>query len=152
MLILSNRQILLLMMLCYIIYACTKVEYVMKDFIGVYYYEHMYKEYNILDYLILNSDSTYIHVYIYNNDTIRHIGKWYFSGADQYEDFHFYDWEWFNKEHCFPEECWETYSPFDYSPYSIRFHPDANEVLYRVDSVEAASIGIKEDSIVWKIE
>ncbi len=132
--------------------ACTKVDYVMKDFVGVYHYKHMYKEYHILDYLILNNDSTYLHVYINNNDTIRHISKWSFSRVGQYETLQFYNWEWFEKEHCFSEEHWEIYSPFEYSPYSLRFHPDVDEVLFRIDSIEAADIGIKEDSVVWEIE
>ncbi len=129
----------------------------MKDFVGIYYYKRLYDDYSIIDYLILKNDSTYRHVYVNGEDTIMYESKWKFFKSDKnHWSFEFYSWLWMEKESSIPwhESGKEAYRipPFYYTPYVIGFNPDDDEHFWRIDSVDAIKLCIKEDSVVWKME
>lgn len=131
-------------------------KYTRDDYVGVYCYTYLKDEYQIIDYVVLNKDSCYRHMYIENGDTTENIGTWERFKYKTEIAFYLNDWVMtekenkaiFNKENI---EYWKFYTPFSYSPYLLRFSPDADVDFWRIDSLEAIQLGIKEEGVIWKL-
>jgi hypothetical protein len=63
-----------------------------------------------------------------------------------------YDWIFWGKvkDITNTEKMWFM-SAFYESPYLLGFNPDTDVDFWRIDSLKAAQLGIKEDSVVWKM-
>ena len=148
---LNRLVILFIIVFSCMTYACKHTE-TMKDYVGVYYYKRILREYRILDYLILEKGGTYRHVYIDNNDTIKHEGNWrFFKCNDNSYRLDFCEWCWIKKENYpYKDEMISYYVPvFDFSSSLLSFSPDVNIDFWRIDSLEAIQLGIKEEGITW---
>ena len=133
-----------------------KRKYTRDDYVGVYCYTYFIDEYHIIDYVVLNKDGSYRHIYIENEDTTESIGTWKLFQRDNYHNMYLNDWVMTGVEkEAFKHEVNNDYlrdiSPFSESPYLLRFNPDLDVDFWRIDSLEAIQLGIKEDSVIWKM-
>lgn len=149
---LSNKSILLIMINCsMLLFSCGTHNYERTDYIGVYYYKLLYKEYGILNYLILRNDSTYQFVYIDKNDTLKNSDKWYYRREGDFMRIRFYRWCFLGMgtETAYDKEQTSIYCAFYQSPSCLGFSPDVDANFWRIDSLEAIQLGIKEEGITW---
>ena len=81
------------------IFGCAEsksVEELRKEFDGVFFLDG--KRYGepkkSLHYIVFDQDSTYIHTYIYNGDTLSHTGKWKIVCYKESNEIHFWVSDW----------------------------------------------------------
>ena len=148
---LSNKSILLIMINCsMLLFSCGTHNYERTDYIGVYYYKLLYKEYGILNYLILRNDSAYKQVYIEKEDTLLNVGKWYLKNDVDDTEVVFFDWSFLGKGEETAYNKWRGWEiTFYESPSCLGFSPDVDANFWRIDSLEAIQLGIKEEGITW---
>lgn len=148
----SNSSMLSMIIIISTSLSCGSRNYKMEDYVGVYYYKYLYRKYKDLNYLVLGQDSVYKHVYVSKEDTLVHRGKWCYEKEGDYMCLRFYDWIMLGKgkDRAGHLEAWLMHAFYE-SPNLLGFHPDADVDFWRVDSIEAAQLGIKEDSLVWKM-
>ncbi len=148
---LSNKSILLIMINCsMLLFSCGTHNYERTDYIGVYYYKLLYKEYGILNYLILRNDSAYKQVYIEKEDILLNVGKWYLKNDVDDTEVGFFDWSFLGKGKETAYNKWRGWEiTFYESPSCLGFSPDVDANFWRIDSLEAAQLGIKEEGITW---
>ena len=137
------------------IFGCAEsksVEELRKEFDGVFFLDG--KRYGepkkSLHYIVFDQDSTYIHTYIYNGDTLSHTGKWEIVCYKESNEIHFWvnDWIPYGKD---PNRDYLV-NPYiqilggnknsDY--LALRFHIDCGYEFEKISSYQAKKIGIKE--------
>lgn len=136
------------------IFGCAEsksVEELRKEFDGVFLLDG--KRYGepqkSLHYIVFAQDSTYIHTYICDGDTLSHIGKWKIGS---YKDgrifFWVTDWIPYGKDpnrdsHLNPGiQILGGYKNSDY--LALRFHIDCGYEFEKISSDQAKKLGIKE--------
>ena len=151
--ILSNKSILpTIIGCCALLFSCSTHNYERTDYVGVYYYKLLYKEYGILNYLILRNDSTYQLVYIEKNDTLLNMGKWYLKNDVDITEVGFFDWCFLGKGKERAHNNLRGWMiTFYESPSCLEFDPDVNVDFWRIDSLEAIQLGIKEEDVIWNM-
>lgn len=135
-----------------LLFSCSRQKYQMDDFVGVYYYKYLHKRHGILNYLILKRDSTYALVYTDASGKFINTGKWdYKEPKDWKPRLCFSDWKMFGKaKDVYDLRARDVILYYD-TPYCIEFNPDTDVDFWRVDSVEAARLGIKEENVIWAV-
>lgn len=134
------------------IFGCAErksVEELRKEFDGVFLLDAIFyhEPTNSLHYIVFAQNSTYIHKYIYNGDTLSHIGKWRIGS---YEDggifFRVTDWIPYGKDpnrdsHLNPGiQILGGYKNSDY--LALRFHIDCGYEFEKISSDQAKKLGI----------
>lgn len=148
------NKIVVLCAVCIVVVlcSCNYRNYERSDYVGVYCYKYLRKKNKILNYLVLRQDSTYKLVYVNQADTLVNTGKWYYLPQGDVMRVRLYDWVYLGvvKDITNIDKMWFMCAFYE-APNLLGFHPDADVDFWRVDSIEAAQLGIKEDSVVWKM-
>lgn len=136
--------------LCFYLFGCN-YEHTENEYLGLFICQYQFEDKSALHYLILNEDKTYLHRYILNQDTANNVGKWnfYISNYDKKWTFDIYDWKNFGAfvGECISDSCWLKQVRF--SKKCIWFYLDWDYKFVKIDSLEAARLGIKEDGVQW---
>lgn len=106
----------------------------MEEYAGVFYYKHGYERHDVLDYVILSKDSSYIHAHYGEGDSTIFHGKWCItpeSGDNQ--RLSLFDWTYYDYEYNNEFTIKATDGPFDWSKNLIRFNPDTDIDYWRTD-------------------
>lgn len=149
--ILSNKNKLLTIIgCCTLLFFCNTHNYEKTDYIGMYYYKFLYKQYGVINYLILKNDSTYQFVYIEKNDTLRNMGRWYLKKDVNYAEVGFFDWIFLGKGKEWANNNLQGWIISVYqTPSCLCFSPDVDIDFWRIDSLEAAQLGINVEGVKW---
>ena len=152
---LIKQSIIISVVIFCLLCGCRR-KYTRDDYVGVYCYTYFKNEYQIIDYVVLNKDCSYRHIYIENEDTTESIGTWELFQYKTDIDLYLNDWVMTGKEkesfsYRGNNDYSEYISPFSKSPYLLRFNPDIDIDFWRIDSLEAIELGIKEEGVIWKM-
>ena len=112
---------------------------------------------NSLHYIIFYQDSTYVHKYIIDGDTLVNKGKWKITKKVSYgHTFWLYDWIPYGKD-PYPLEngeiCQDRFPSIllhkndDYA--GLRFQIDLGYDFKKISKQKADRLGIREDSVTW---
>ena len=134
------------------IFGCAerkKVEELRKEFDGVFLLDG--KRYGepkqSLHYIVFAQDSTYVHKYIYNGDTLSHKGKWRIDSYEGKIYFRVRDWMSYGND---PNRRLQINPPaiqilggYKNSDYlALRFHIDCGYEFEKISSHQAKKLGI----------
>lgn len=132
-------------------------EEISKLYDGIFLLEKGYREReNSLHYIIFYQDSTYIHKYIVDGDTLVNKGKWKITKKVSYgHTFCLYDWIPYGRDPYlrFEKKRKNSYPAIllhksdDYA--GLQFDIDGAYDFKKISKQKADRLGIREDSVTW---